>query len=891
MKNIIICLIAVLTLSGCKAMFYGQSTSIELASPVGTDEKVDISVTGVWSDFSYHDVTLPFKIKMKRYELPLKVSVASSNYLYEDLFIDKKEVGEWLYKAWLVPDFIGTGTMIGSLIPILADPEGDHQTALKIVAISGAIGLVSACAAGFSPTYYGPQYHKYELTPVDSTSSRYSCLLLNNPVIHYNDRTGNKEIVQGNVIYSYTNDSCQLSTADGIIVIPYDRGYSDIKYVQRQGYEYYTVEKSIGGRTYYGACDMTGIEMVAPQKKRPSIFGVNMGLKAKEPLANLENYICKDHRRMDASQELNKSALALIEEQRYDEALNKLRWSVYMNRHEMNDAYYLLGHYFCFGTFGQEALNDKPVDRIGSQPVDSVKGMEYLNMSLSSYTADVFADRNVWMYNPEKAIRLYADYSGIIGDIRGESVKIGEVFQRDRNFIFDVNYYFLQKYSEFLNDSTETVNVDNLVTFLPLKLDTIVAMVDKIPIGHKSAALNLTNLDEKDLFLLGMKNYNEKQFGQALYYFRRGAHCGDENGYAMSIITLDSIARHYCKGVSNLEIADAFSNLWPYPDHTGRFTKQEMEFRNYYEQVYEKLQAEEKRREEQLEHELEMREEARRQRNMALANIIIGSISQGVQAYYNANSTKHSSTTTTPRKSALDTQLPEAFNPQRIAAMSKPVYTYDSNGNLMVSYPGFARALGEMNTEVQKHANEISNELMATGDPYYMAKAYGIRAEAHLQNDINQTDMMLWATPMYPEARMAAADIEEDSAPEADSDAQSKPTNRTDSKERASGKLTTSTSKTNMSKTAGTDNKGDAKQQFHQGTVNSSDYEVVKHNVTLFLRDGDKAKPYLHNKELCRKRATYYIKIDNKYYLVGYSNWGRFNRSIMYGAHSVYFDM
>lgn len=105
MKNIIICLITLLIFTGCTAIRYGNSSKITLSSPKGIDRGVEIMVTGSQSDMAFHDVTLPFKMKVRHDELPLKVSVTSPDNLYQDLMVNSKTVGKTEGKLWLTADF------------------------------------------------------------------------------------------------------------------------------------------------------------------------------------------------------------------------------------------------------------------------------------------------------------------------------------------------------------------------------------------------------------------------------------------------------------------------------------------------------------------------------------------------------------------------------------------------------------------------------------------------------------------------------------------------------------------------------------------------------------------------------------------------------------------
>ena len=96
--------------------------------------------------------------------------------------------------------------------------------------------------------------------------------------------------------------------------------------------------------------------------------------------------------------------------------------------------------------------------------------------------------------------------------------------------------------------------------------------------------------------------------------------------------------------------------------------------------------------------------------------------------------------------------LPVAFNPNRVARMSVPTYSFDSNGNMMMSFPGFAQAEYEMNAALQQTISNTSSNLMATGDSYHMAKAQSLQVMAHTNNWMSSLSQQFWSTPMYPSA-------------------------------------------------------------------------------------------------------------------------------------------
>ena len=246
--------------------------------------------------------------------------------------------------------------------------------------------------------------------------------------------------------------------------------------------------------------------------------------------------------------------------------------------------------------------------------------------------------------------------------------------------------------------------------------------------------------------------------------------------------------------------------------------------------------------------------------------------------------------------SALDMEIPEVLRPEYAAQFIQPEYTYDSNGNLMVSYPRWAEYEGQMNTAVQSQVASTVGQLMESGDSYYTNKAKSLQAQAKTHDWTTKLSQQFWLTPMYPEAFVGMEFEENDS----DRDSFIKEQETEDSgnsivaesteKSHQDGKQTSGTNTTKMKKKkeakVGNDKN---KQQYRAGTVSSDDYEYVK-KVTLYRRDGDKAKVVFRNQDLVRKGAQHYVLLQGKYYLVNYSNWGRFNRDIMYGTNALYFD-
>ena len=102
--------------------------------------------------------------------------------------------------------------------------------------------------------------------------------------------------------------------------------------------------------------------------------------------------------------------------------------------------------------------------------------------------------------------------------------------------------------------------------------------------------------------------------------------------------------------------------------------------------------------------------------------------------------------------SALDMEIPEVLRPEYAAQFIQPEYTYDSNGNLMVSYPRWAEYEGQMNAAVQSQVASTAGQLMESGDSYYVSKAKSLQAQAKTHDWTTKLSQQFWLTPMYPEA-------------------------------------------------------------------------------------------------------------------------------------------
>ena len=106
---------------------------------------------------------------------------------------------------------------------------------------------------------------------------------------------------------------------------------------------------------------------------------------------------------------------------------------------------------------------------------------------------------------------------------------------------------------------------------------------------------------------------------------------------------------------------------------------------------------------------------------------------------------------------------------------------------------------------------------------------------------------------------------------------------------KTSSSSTTKSSGTGSQTSSASNNDLDSKQQYQREAVSSDDYHFEKH-VTLYIRDGNLNRVMFSNKDLCKKGAYYFVKIDNTYYRVqAQGGWG-FNSSILYSTSKLYFN-
>ncbi len=113
----------VILLSSCSAIFYGTSTDVMVASPE-QGEVVNIFAIGPKDTVRYNTVTLPYTMKVKHNNLPLRVTVETAENTVENFTIGAVAKGKKLAKlgktaAWSV---LGATAFVGVIITSFTDP-------------------------------------------------------------------------------------------------------------------------------------------------------------------------------------------------------------------------------------------------------------------------------------------------------------------------------------------------------------------------------------------------------------------------------------------------------------------------------------------------------------------------------------------------------------------------------------------------------------------------------------------------------------------------------------------------------------------------------------------------------------------------------------------------
>ena len=158
-------------LSSCTGIRYGSSTKVTIESTDGLGDNVNITAVGKKKTIQYTNVTLPYRMKVKHNNLPLRVSVESQKNLYPYFSINKKETewGKAERQFWYI---LGLAEGIG--LPAIGLGASIASNYYKVMPLMGGIGLGigGLCFAfGALSVPYIPDKKNYFVTPTHITQA------------------------------------------------------------------------------------------------------------------------------------------------------------------------------------------------------------------------------------------------------------------------------------------------------------------------------------------------------------------------------------------------------------------------------------------------------------------------------------------------------------------------------------------------------------------------------------------------------------------------------------------------------------------------------------------------------------------------------------------------
>ena len=399
----------------------------------------------------------------------------------------------------------------------------------------------------------------------------------------------------------------------------------------------------------------------------------------------------------------------------------------------------------------------------------------------------------------------------------------------------------------------------------------------------------------KELYSIGEKAYNEKDYIKAFYCFSRGALFGDIKSYLKIYEVSEAQIKYlyntpkFSKYKSELyDLIDIRNCSWSLMDYISD-CKEFSEFEIISKEVHSKINA----RNQEISHNLkehrkakEAKEEAKRERKRAIWLGILQGVGQALASasnyYYMANQ-------------------PQIANYSSFSQINMP--TYNSNYDYLLD-PRYAMA--QVNAEEQAEyqaaregaqrvgINLTIDEWRAIqGQALMDLKAQGIDLIAE-QNERNRKNRQEFRESLDQERRERLNLIKEDAARKygvnfSNTSSSNSPrtlSSNTNNRNSNNVPLNNGSFQNQSSYNA---QQNDSRQQYKREDVSSDDYKFEK-RVTLYIREANRNKIMFSDKDLCRKGAVYYIKIGNTYYLVNQQGGWGFNSSISYGHQKLYFD-
>lgn len=237
-------------LSSCSAIFYGTSTDVMVASPE-QGEVVNLFAIGPKDTVRYNTVTLPYTMKVKHSNLPLRVTVETAENTVENFTIGAVSKGKKVAKlgktaAWSV---LGATAFVGVIVTSFTDPVVGLYVSSYYAAMSVpffVLGYTTETNIPDAPEYFAdtqtvkdkeikPSIMEYEVDDVynllndcDYTMAELKANYLISKketaelyylrgVTHYNLRKQKKAVQDFEKAYSMTNSSNEFQLQNAIV--------------------------------------------------------------------------------------------------------------------------------------------------------------------------------------------------------------------------------------------------------------------------------------------------------------------------------------------------------------------------------------------------------------------------------------------------------------------------------------------------------------------------------------------------------------------------------------------------------------------------------------------------------------------------------------------------
>lgn len=516
-------------------------------------------------------------------------------------------------------------------------------------------------------------------------------------------------------------------------------------------------------------------------------------------------------------------------------------------------ANYQLGHYYAFSIFDPffDGYRPSNIERKRLYPIDKHKADKYFNKIIIPYEGAIGLIRlipDTWYFDIERGLAsiIRLDYKEIINVIK---------------YLDENNYNFnIQKTCKYSCDFCDYCNTKSIY---PLEMITLLYAIEQLPMTsliRKQLALDL-NSDE--IVALALSYDKQDKTYEAFFYGALATVRGNANGY---LIFFDkwsnSILSHY-KNEHKVEYKAGLAHLiipmrlWPIKPYIKEcnlknFDEISNNIDEYYNNIADEMYSDytsnikaQKR---------EQRKRFWRQLGLAFSNTLQQSVK--ISTLY----TQPNYTNVGNFNSLIDPKL---------AAMQV-------NAQYYAEYQDFCL----YNKKANGSNYTYSEWLTLRGQAIMNLKGQGYDPIAE-QKKINEQQKTDFAEQRKNDKKAWFAKYGYDTTSESSRDAEKTLTTDNTS-------LISSGTKSSNSNIIATENI-DSKEQYKSNEVSSDDYHFEKH-VTLYIRDANSNRIMFSNKDLCKKGAKYYVKIDNKYYLVNtQGGWG-FNSSIIYSNTKLYFD-